>query len=209
MPDNNRCVIIGGAPIARYDRVKAALRESDFFIYCDCGLRHMDALGRKADLVIGDFDSYRGARPNVKTITLPVAKDDTDTIYAVKEGLRLGFSDFLLLGAVGGRFDHSMANVSALLYLDRLGKQASLLDDHSEMRVVSSHAEIADDCRFFSLLALGGAAKGVTITGAKFPLDRAEIPCDYQYGVSNEVLPGETAYVTVEEGALLLVRVFA
>lgn len=209
MRNGARCVIVGGAPIAHYDRAKAALRDGDYFIYCDCGLHHLSALGSPADLVIGDFDSYRGARPDVKTITLPAEKDDTDTIYAVKEGLTLGFSEFLLLGAVGGRFDHSMANVSALLYLDRLGKRATLIDDSSDMRIVSSSADVTDDCRFFSLVALGGTARGVSITDAKFPLHRAEIACDYQYGVSNEVLPGKTAHVTVEEGALLLIRVFA
>ena len=43
---------------------------------------------------------------------------------------------------------------------------------------------------------------------AKYPLDNAEITCKYQYGISNEVLPGKTAYVTVRDGRLLLVKVF-
>ena len=53
-----------------------------------------------------------------------------------------------------------------------------------------------------------GTARGITETGCKFPLDNGEIRCDYQYGTSNEVLPGQTAVVSVKEGNLLLIRDF-
>ena len=59
---------------------------------------------------------------------------------------------------------------------------------------------------FFSLLNISGTAEGVTIKNAKYPLDNAAIQCDYQYGVSNEVLPGKTAEVTVAKGELLLIK---
>lgn len=59
---------------------------------------------------------------------------------------------------------------------------------------------------FFSLLNITGIAKGITIENAKYPLDNAEIACEYQYGVSNEVTPGTTARVTVKEGKLLLIK---
>ena len=50
-------------------------------------------------------------------------------------------------------------------------------------------------------------SEGITITGAKYPLKDGEITCEYQYGISNEVLPGETARVTVACGKLLLIKV--
>ena len=53
-----RCVIIGGASIGDYGTVSAKLRQDDYMIYCDCGLRHMDGLGAEPDLIVGDFDSY-------------------------------------------------------------------------------------------------------------------------------------------------------
>lgn len=205
-----RCVIIGGAPIENPARIRAALKADDFCIYCDCGLRHLASLGAAPDCIVGDFDSYSGPLPDAPTITLPREKDDTDTVYAVKEALRRGFDEFLLVGAVGGRFDHSMANVSTLLMLSRLGKHAVLMDDHSDMCIVSqTPVDITPDCRYFSLLSIAGAARQVTIQNAKYPLERAAIEPEYQYGVSNEVLPGKIARVTVGEGALLLVRVYA
>ena len=203
-----RCVIIGGAEIARYDQVKGCLRAGDYAIYCDSGLRHREALGLAPDLIIGDFDSHPAPHLPVETITLPCEKDDTDTVYAVKEALKRGFGDFLLIGVVGGRFDHSLGNVSILLHLDSLGKRGMIVDDYSEMEIVSRQAaEVGPEFSYFSLLNISGMARGITLENAKYPLKDAEICCDYQYGVSNEPLPGRTARIRLKEGRLLLIRV--
>ena len=206
-----RCVIIGGASIGDYDAVCRWLRPDDYVIYCDCGLRHMDGLGVEPDLIVGDFDSYSYPEYDTETIVLPCEKDDTDTVFAVKEALRRGFEDFLLIGVVGERLDHTLGNVSILLMLDSAGKKGIIIDDYSEMEIVSDRCEkpciIDDSYAYFSLLNISGKASGVTIRGAKYPLEDAEIMCEYQYGVSNEVLPGCTAEVIVGEGRLLLVKV--
>lgn len=202
-----RCVVVGGADIQNYDRARGALRADDFLIYCDSGLRHLPGLGAQPDLIIGDFDSWENPRAAAETIVLPVVKDDTDTAYAVKEALRRGYSDFLLLGVIGGRLDHSLANLQLLYLLDGLGKTAMALDDRSEIQVVSrTPACVAPEFAFFSLLNLTGEARGVCIEGAKYNLKDAVIPCDDPYAVSNEPLPGQTAKITVGSGRLLLIR---
>ncbi len=205
-----RCVIVGGAEIGSYPRARALLEPDDFLIYCDCGLRHRGGLGREADLIVGDFDSYEKPHGAEETIVLPCEKDDTDTVFAAKEALRRGFDQFLLLGMVGQRFDHTFGNISLLLLLAQAGARAVLADDYSLMELVVPGTEARIEARypFFSLLALGGDAQGVTIRGAKYPLEGAEITCRYQYGISNEVLPGQTARVTLTKGQLLLVKVF-
>ena len=206
-----RCVIIGGASIGDYGTVSAKLRQDDYMIYCDCGLRHMDGLGAEPDLIVGDFDSYSNPEFDTETIVLPCEKDDTDTVFAVKEALKRGFEEFLLVGVVGERLDHTLGNVSILLMLDSEGKVGTIIDDYSEMEIVSDRCEmpciIDDSYVYFSLINISGTARGVTIRGAKYPLENAEITCEYQYGVSNEVLPGCTAEVSVGEGKLLLIKV--
>lgn len=203
-----RCVIVGGAGIGDYGFVRSRLEPEDFVIYCDSGLRHRAGLGAEPDLIVGDFDSHENPGLPVETIVLPREKDDTDTVFAAKEGLRRGFDRFLLVGVTGARLDHTLGNLSILLMLDSLGKQGILLDDYSEMEIVSrTPVEIPDRYSFFSLLTLSGEAAGITVTGAKYPLDKGRITCDYQYGVSNEVLPGQTARVTVDRGRLLLIKV--
>lgn len=204
-----RCVIVSGAGISDYDRINAYLRPDDYFIFCDGGLRHLRGLRAAPNLVVGDFDSHEKPEGGAEVIALPREKDDTDTVYAAREAVRRGFDDFLLLGAAGGRIDHTLGNLSLLLWLDGQGKTALLADDYSDMRIVSrEEVYIPDDCAYFSLLNISGTARGITVTGAKYPLEGGEIRCDYQYGISNEVLPGETAAVSVQEGRLLLVRIF-
>lgn len=204
-----RCVIVGNADIKEYECVKDALKADDFFVFCDGGLKHMDKLGVKPSLIVGDFDSASNPHMDVETITLPCEKDDTDTFYAVKEAVKRGFEEFLLTGVVGNRFDHTMGNISILLYLDSLGKKGTIIDDYSEMEVVSDKpVYVEDEYSYFSLLNMTGCAKGIKIEGAKYPLEDGEITCDYQYGISNEVLPGQKACINVAEGRLLLVKVF-
>ena len=203
-----RCVIAGGADIGDYALVRSVLRPDDLVIYCDSGLKHLEHLQAPPGLIVGDFDSHEDPHMDVETITLPREKDDTDTVYAVKEALRRGYDEFLIIGAVGARLDHTLGNVSILFYLDSLGKKASIIDDYSEMEVVSSEPAFIDGSfSYFSLINMTGTARGITIEGAKFPLTDGEITCEYQYGVSNEVLSGCTAKVTVKEGRLLLIRV--
>lgn len=203
-----RCVIIGGADIQDYAYIRGCMRQDDFFIFCDSGLRHLQPLGVQPHLIVGDFDSHENPHLPCETLVLPREKDDTDTFFAVKEAVRRGFETFLLLGVVGGRLDHTLGNLSILLHLDALGKRGQILDDYSLMEIVSRQpAEIEDRYAFFSLLNISGTARGITVTNAKYPLEKGEITCEYAYGVSNEVLPGRTARVTVEEGRLLLIRV--
>ena len=204
-----RCVIVGGADITAYQRIREYIKKDDYVIYCDSGLKHRMGLKAEPSLIIGDFDSYDNPGLDTETIVLSKEKDDTDTCFAAREGVRRGFADFLLLGVSGGRLDHTLGNVYILLYLDSLGKNALLIDDHSEMEIVSSAPkEIRSGFSFFSLINITGTARGVNIRDAKYPLKDAEIACEYQYGISNEVLPGKSSIVSVAEGKLLLIKVF-
>ena len=203
-----RCVIVGGADIQNYAFIREKLCADDYVVFCDSGLKHLEHLQVLPSLIVGDFDSHENPHLDVETIVLPCEKDDTDTVYAVKEAINRGYDDFLLIGVVGARLDHTLGNVSILLYLDSLGKKGSIIDDYSEMEIVSDEpVSICDQYSFFSLLNITGCAKGITITGAKYPLDGGEITCEYQYGISNEVLPGRTAQVAVASGKLLLIKV--
>ncbi|MBR5543614.1 MAG: thiamine diphosphokinase [Oscillospiraceae bacterium] len=203
-----RCVIIGGAGICDYSAVKTHLSDRDFYIFCDSGLFHEKGLGVSPDLIVGDFDSHRKPDRNIETIVLPREKDDTDTFFAVKEAIARGFSEFLIVGACGGRLDHTFGNISILLYLHKSGLDGKIVDDFSEMEIVAENPKYIDGSfPFFSVINIDGSSRGITIKNAKFPLENAEITCDYQYGISNEVLPGKTAEVSVSNGAALLICV--
>ena len=214
-----RCVIVAAGETRDYERTRALLREGevesegkrDFFIFCDGGLSHAEGLGINPDIIVGDFDSCDAEllakwKGQCETVRLPREKDDTDTLFAVKLALERGYEDFLLLGAMGARFDHALANVSILLYLDGLGKKAVLADDYSTMQIVGNKPlNIEDNCSYFSVLTVAGDVSGVNIKNAKYPLENASLSADFQLGISNEVLPGHTAQVSVGHGRVLVV----
>lgn len=210
----SRCVIVSAGELRDYARTRGFLREGDFFVFCDGGLAHADGLGIKPGLVVGDFDSCDAGvlakwQDSCEIVQLPREKDDTDTLFAVKLALEKGFNDFLLLGAMGGRFDHALGNVSILLYLQGLGKKALLVDDYSVMQIAGSEPLLIEDsCSYFSVLTVAGDVSGVNIKNAKYPLENASLSSDFQLGISNEVLPGKVAQVSVEHGRVLVVTVF-
>ena len=202
-----RCVIVGGADISNYDRINSIISGEDYIIFCDSGLKHMHKLAIKPSLIVGDFDSHENPRLDVETIVLPCEKDDTDTVFAVKEAIKRGYKEFLLIGVIGARLDHTLGNVYILELLDELGLNGRIIDDYSEMELVSQEpAYIEDSYAYFSLINITGIAKGITIDNAKYPLKDGEIKSGYQYGVSNEVLMGQKAMVIVDEGKLLLIK---
>ena len=207
-----KCVVVGAAEIGNYEKIKEYLEASDFYIFCDGGLRHMESLGVEPDLIVGDFDSYprsEAVKIGAELITLPCEKDDTDTVFAVKEALARGFTDFLLVGVVGQRLDHTLGNLSVLLMLDKAGAAGKIIDDYSEMLLVSdSSAYVDDSFSYFSVLSVGGKASGISEKNAKYAPENASISSEYQYGISNEVLPGKTAEISVKSGRLLLIKVF-
>ena len=200
------CYIFGAGSFYGLDRCP---RADDFIFAADGGWLACRKTGITPDLLLGDFDSLSTQPDFPNILRVPVEKDDTDTMLALREGLRRGCDTFYLYGATGGaRLDHTLGNVSILLYLDSLGKKAEIVDDNSEMQIVSKdEVSIEDKYPFFSLLNITGCARGITIRDAKYPLDGAEITCEYQYGVSNEVLPGKTAKISVRDGKLLLIKI--
>lgn len=205
----SRCVIVGNARINNYALIKKYIKEDDFFVYCDGGLKHVNKIGREPNLIIGDFDSHEKPDTDTEIIELPCEKDDTDTCYAMKECINRGFDEFLFVGVIGERFDHTYGNISLLLKLDELNLKGVILDDYSEMSIVSKKGTtVKGDISYFSLLTLSEVSKGVTITGAKYNLDEAEISNSYQYGISNELIDGQETKVFCHDGKLLLIKVF-
>lgn len=226
-----RCVIVGGAPIGDYNRIKSYLRMDDFIIFCDSGLKHLENLDVRPSMVVGDFDSFeleeacRKIGLQSKTlentssestsiitpeiIVLPKEKDDTDTLYAAKTAISKGFNEFLVIGVLGKRMDHSLANLAMLGLLAQEGAEAIIVDDYSEIEVVHEKQStmVADHFRYFSLLAVFGVASDVTISNAKFPVEQAAITPFDPYAVSNEPLKGGSI-VRIGKGMLLLIKDF-
>ena len=203
-----RCVIVGGADINNYEYIKSCLRNDDFILFCDSGLKHLESLQVNPGLIVGDFDSHDNPHLGVETIVLPCEKDDTDTCHALKVCIEREFKDFLFIGCIGERMDHTMGNVSLLIMLKEKGLSGIMLDDYSEISIVKDEECIDDSFSYFSLITLSDISEGITIKNAKYPLENASLKSGFQLGISNEVIKGKTATVSCKSGNLLLIKVF-
>ena len=210
--DSMRAVIVGGAKIKDYEFVSSYFKENDYFIYCDSGLIHEDRFmsmyDTSADLIIGDFDSYENPNRSVETIVLPHEKDDTDSVFAIKEAIKRGFDEVLMVGVIGDRLDHGLVNVYALIMLKENNVTGVIVDDYSEMTLLGKNTPgfVDDKWSYFSLITIAGPAKGVTIKNAKYELDNAEITPSHQYATSNEPIKGMVAEIDVKESYLVLIK---
>ena len=184
-----------------YEEMEILRRAEDLVIAVDGGLPRLLAQGMGPDLILGDFDSLgkdmfpfleqaeRGGEK--KVLRLPVEKDDTDTIYAAKLCLEQGYRDFLIYGALGGRLDHTMANIQTLAWLKDRGARAFLVGKRTLVSVLRSEKlTFPEDFEgIFSLFALDQRVTGVTLEGMKYPLRDAELTNSFPLGVSNEISP--------------------
>lgn len=204
----NRCVIISGGELGNPAFYKTVLRCDDFLICADRGLQYALQLGLTPDLAVGDFDSFPlPQNPSYEIIQLPSVKDDTDTVYAIREAISRGFTDILLLAVTGGRTDHFIANIQSMLLAAKQGCSISMEDEFQRIFLLpanSSRIISADYGKTFSLLALSQTVKGVCVDGAKYCLENAKLAFDYPLGISNEIVT-QNAKISVKSGYLLLI----
>ena len=197
------CLIFGAGEYGARTFTQAEL-SGGFIIAADGGYERLRQWGITPDLAVGDFDSLGRAPEGVEVVQHPVMKDDTDMMLSVREGLKRGCTRFLLYGGLGGRLDHTLANLHILAYLARRGCPAFLLGEDAALTAVHNGGLTfgAEHTGTLSLFAWGGTAQGVTLTGLLYPLENAALTPEHPLGVSNEFL-GQTARVSVADGTLL------
>lgn len=187
-----------------FDGLIEPVWEGDYILAADGGLSHLEKLGLTPDGILGDFDSLGYVPEGAKVF--PVEKDDTDSMLAVRQGLKLGYRRFLLYGSLDGpRLDHTVANFQTLQYLADRGAEGYLVGNHYIATVVKNRTVRfpADAKGILSVFCMGADAVGVTIRGLKYTLEKGTLTAGFPLGVSNHFI-GQQASVTVESGSLLL-----
>ena len=198
------CMVIGSVPVESFGEFDP----KDCFVVCaDGGLENAARFGISPDLVVGDFDSFRGEPPvGVETVRLKVDKDETDTLAAVKEGIRRGYREFVLFGALGGeRFDHSYGSLCVLQYLCRQGCKGVLVGGACRAFLLSGGRLTLNGMKgaTVSVFPFGCSSCRVSYIGLKYPLMKAVLHSDDPLGVSNRI-EQETAQITVHDGDALI-----
>lgn len=198
------CYIIGAGDVFPAD---IKVNDGDFIICADGGYKYSSLLGRQADLVVGDFDSLGSVPETDKKIVAPAEKDETDMTLAVMEGLKKGYKNFTLFGALGGeRFDHSVANIQLLSYICSQRAKGTIIHNNTVLTAFSNgEVSFSEDYKgYISVFSLCDESRGVTIENLKYNVTDYTLKSSIPLGVSNEFI-GKKARVFVKDGTLLVV----
>jgi len=196
------CYIVGAG---HFENVKINPSSGDYIIAADKGFSYLKEIMIKPDIVIGDFDSLDTIPNNENIVQYPIEKDETDMMLAIKAGLDLGYKTFLIYGGLGGRLDHTFANIQILIYLSIKGARGYLLDgDRIVTAITNEHLLFNTERKgIISVFSAGDIARGVSLKGLKYRLENAVLTKDMPLGVSNEFIESESC-ISVEEGTLIV-----
>ncbi|MBQ6907986.1 MAG: thiamine diphosphokinase [Clostridia bacterium] len=197
-----RAVIFSGGEIG--DGTFYTKREGDYIICADSGYGYCSAFDITPDILIGDFDSLSDYEfENI--IRYKKEKDETDTLLAVNLALEKGYKDIVIYGALGGREDHSIANIYLLKKIVDSGAEGIIEGGKNRIMLINKSTKIKrGNLKYLSVIPLFGGAEGVTLHGVKYPLENYEMAADDTIGVSNEIV-SDCGEITVEKGYLLII----
>ena len=212
-----RCIIIT-AYLETEIRANVNIRPDDYIVCADGGFEFAIKEKIIPNIIIGDFDSSDFSiieekikddpkMKQTKIIKTQPEKDDTDTLMCVSHGIEKGLKDFIIIGGLGGRLDHTIANIQILSYLLDQGCKGCILDGRKVDMIKGPDKIVLENegFKYFSAFSYTDQCTGVYETDSKYPLDNAVLNQSYPIGTSNEFLKN-SATVKVGEGKLLIIR---
>lgn len=197
-----------GVVIAGYLRGTIAqaveLEDGDLIVCADRGYDYAVEEKILPDCVVGDFDSATRRPPEgLEVVTLPSEKDETDTYVAVSKAVESGCGEVVIVGGLGGRLDHTVANLQTLARFANRGIKVRLQDCDTTAFLLGrgERVRIPEGSGVLSVFSYSDRAV-VSERGVKYPLHRKRLTSAYPLGVSNEI-EGE-AEIVCHSGRLLL-----
>ncbi len=205
-------IIFANGELPDLSKVRLLLRTDDYTICADGGMRHALALGVRPDLLIGDMDSAEKAqlgklqKDGVAVELFPRDKNETDLELAIQRAIELKPEQILIVAALGGRLDQTLANITLLANPRLAGFDIRLDDGVEEIFLCRDQAQVQGRSGdLVSLIPWQGAVSDIQTQNLKYPLQHETLYPDKTRGVSNEML-GDSASVSIGSGLLLVVH---
>lgn len=210
-----RAVIFANGVLNNLQNVHDIILPDDLIIAADGGMTHCQALGIKPSIVIGDLDSLDPdylkslQTSGTEIISYPINKDQTDLELALHKAFDLGSDEILVLGALGARWDMTIANLLLPASPEFSKVAIRLIDGHQEIILLRGRGELTFNGKkgdMLSLIPLGQDAYGVALRGLEYPLEDDVLKFGATRGISN-VLLEDTATVYLKKGLLLCIHI--
>lgn len=208
-------LIAGGTLNLTYAEGYIKEKKFDCIIAIDNGLKYADELGLKPTIIVGDFDTAQKSLvdrysqdTSITVVRLIPEKDATDTETAVDYAIRMKYDEIIFLGAMGGRFDHTLANLHMLYRLSVHDIPGYLLDDKNRVRILTHSIQLHKDellGTYVSILPFDRPVEKLTLKGFKYPLWEYTLLPGTSIGISNEVVE-EICEISFEKGILILIE---
>jgi thiamine pyrophosphokinase len=207
-----RIIIFANGEIPNLEKARLLLGVDDFIICADGGAWHARTLGLVPKLVIGDMDSITTnlwrelEKVGVSIELFPKDKNETDLELAIRRAMEFEPKEILVVGALGGRFDQSLANIALLSNSYPITCNIRLDDGVEEIFFCRDRAQIhgrSED--IVSLIPWGGPVHGVATRGLKWQLNRETLFPEKTRGISNQML-ADVASIKIDSGLLLVVH---
>ncbi len=184
--------------------------------YCmgvDKGAEYAYKAGIKPDFVLGDFDSankdvitYFNEAADIEVRAFPAEKDETDTHLALLEAMKLGSTHIDIIGGIGSRMDHTLANIHIMKLPLEQGIQCRMINESNIISLANKHIQLSkNDYPYVSLIPLTSKVEGITTEGMKYPLHDYTMDQGISVGISNEMIDEEGA-VTLHDGILIVIQ---
>jgi len=207
-----RAVVFANGVIQEIRLVKPLIKEKDLIVSADGGLRYIRSLSLIPKLVIGDLDSvsqddieYLNDK-NVEVLKFPTEKDQTDLEIALRELIKRGYKDILVIGALGGRIDQTLANLGLMSSLTDDDIWIEFDDGQEHIMLVRNHQVLfGKKGDTVSMISQCSPAKGITTSGLRYPLNDESLFSGQTRGISNEMI-GEKAEINITTGTVLCIH---
>lgn len=206
-------IITGGKINKNFAKKYLKSNKYDIIIAVDKGLETIDYLKLQPQYVLGDFDSVntkileKYKKQNIKIIKLNPEKDLTDTHSAIDLALKLKSTEITILGAIGTRLDHTMANIHILKQALDKNIKAKIVNEKNEIELINKEIIIKkdDNYKYVSIIPLTTNVTGITIEGMKYIINDYTLSIGDSLGVSNEQIDKE-AKISIKTGILVVIK---
>ncbi|MDD2431109.1 MAG: thiamine diphosphokinase [Firmicutes bacterium] len=177
----------------------------DKIICADGGLNLAYKWNLEPDWVLGDGDSYQKPYPlELKQETYPEKKDATDSELATTKAIDLGATEITLVGFLGARLDHTLANLFHVASLEDVF--CTFYEEWGKAFFARKTNEIfGEKGDLLSLIPIKGDVEGVRTEGLEYPLFDETLYLSRTRGISNVFLE-DRCVVTIKKGSLLIVH---
>ena len=205
-----KALIVSNGAITDTNKLKKIGKESDFILCADGGTNHCLKAGLLPNIVIGDLDSVSKEslkmiyENNIPVKRFPTKKDATDTELSIDYLISKGFEDITLMGAMGNRMDHSLANILLLNELNDKGIKGKIIDESNTIYLVDDELILTKGKSFFvSVIPITHFGTTISLKGFEYELNRVKINFGSTHGISNKII-GEKGYIKVHNGKCLI-----